>query len=70
MCIGNGLWKNVGYVGTLGNRDSQLASRRVLSDFTDGALTTSVGSLFKNGITRMLKAHGRRRVAEHIGVTA
>ncbi len=68
MCIGNGLWKNVGYVGTLGNRDSQLASRRVLSDFT--ALTTSVGSLFKNGITRMLKAHGRRRVVEHIGITA
>ncbi len=32
-----------------GNRDSQLASRSVLKDFTDDAVTIPAGSLFQNG---------------------
>ncbi len=37
-------------------RDSQLASRSVLNDFTDDALAISTGSLFQNEIARLLKA--------------
>ncbi len=44
-------------MGIPGNRDCQVASRSVLSDFAVGALTISVGNLFKNGTTRMPKAH-------------
>ncbi len=40
-------------MGASGNRYSQLASRNVLNDFTDDSLTTSVGSLFQNGTTRI-----------------
>ncbi len=43
---GNGLGGEVGYMGTSGNRDCQLASRSVLKDFTDDAWTTSTGCLF------------------------
>ncbi len=49
-------------MGTLGNRDCQLASRSVLKDFTDEALTISACSLFQNGAARMLKAYWRRQV--------
>ncbi len=34
----------VGYMSTSGNRDSQLASRSALKDFTDDALSISAGS--------------------------
>ncbi len=43
MCRGHGFWDEVGYIDTSGNRDSQLASRSVLKDFTDDALTISTG---------------------------
>ncbi len=49
-------------MGTLGNRDSQWASRSVLKDFTEAALTISVGSLFQNGTARIAKANWGRRV--------
>ncbi len=49
-------------MGTSGNRDCQWASRRVLKDFTEDALTTSAGSLFQSRIARMVKANWRRRV--------
>ncbi len=35
VCRGIGLWEEVGYVGTSGNRGCQLASNSVLKDFTD-----------------------------------
>ncbi len=57
MCRGNGLWEEVDYMGTLGNRDCQLASRSALTEFTEDALTTSAGSLFHNVTARMLKAY-------------
>ncbi len=44
--IRSGLLEWVRYMGTSGNRDSQLTSRNVLNDFTDDALIISVGSLF------------------------
>ncbi len=58
-----------------GNRDCQLASRSVLKDFTEDALTISAGNLFQNGTARMAKAYWRRRgtaslLAELIGVAA
>ncbi len=34
----------MGYIGTSGDRDSQLVSRNVLKDFADDALTISAGS--------------------------
>ncbi len=48
-------------MGTSGNRDCQLASRSVLNDFTDEALTISAGSSFQNWTARMVKAFSRRR---------
>ncbi len=36
-------------MGTSANRDCQWASRSVLKDFTEDALTISAGSLFQNG---------------------
>ncbi len=57
MCRGNGLWQEVDYMDTLGNRDCQLASRSVMQDFTEDALTTLAGSLVQNGTARMLKAY-------------
>ncbi len=42
----NGLGQEVGFMGTSGNRDSQLASRNVLNDFTDDALVISARCLF------------------------
>ncbi len=39
------------------NRDCQVASRSVLSDFAVGALTISAGDSFQSGTNRMLKAH-------------
>ncbi len=54
VCRGNGLWEGVGYMGTSGNRDSQLASRSVLKDFTDDALTISAGSLIQDGTARTM----------------
>ncbi len=44
VCRGNGLWEEVGYMGTSGNRDSQLASRNVLNDFTVNALAIAAVS--------------------------
>ncbi len=49
-------------MGTSGNRDCQVASRSALKEFTEGALTISVGSLCQNGTARMVKANWRRRV--------
>ncbi len=43
------LWEEVGYMGTSGNRDNQLASGSVLNDFTGDALTISADSLLQNG---------------------
>ncbi len=45
-----------------GVRDSQWASRRVLMDFTEDALTISADSLFQNGTARIVRAKWRRRV--------
>ncbi len=56
VCRGNGLLEEVVYMDTLGNR--------ALKDFTDDALTVSVGSLFQKGTARMLKAYWRRRVQQ------
>ncbi len=50
-----------GLKATSVNRDSHLASRSVLNDFTDDALTISAGSLFQNVAARTLKAHWRLR---------
>ncbi len=52
----------MGYKGASGNRDTQLASRSVLNDFTGEALTISASSLFQNGTARILKAYWRWRV--------
>ncbi len=41
MYAEHGLWKEVGCMGTSGNRDCQLMSRSVLKDFTDDASTFS-----------------------------
>ncbi len=42
VCRWNGPWeKEVGYTGTFGNNDCQLAFRIVLNDFKDDALTIS-----------------------------
>ncbi len=49
-------------MGTSGNRDRQWASRSVLKDFTEEALTISAGSLFQNGAARIGKANWRRCV--------
>ncbi len=46
VCRANGLWEQAGCMDTLGNRDCQLVSRRVLEDFTDDALNILAGSLF------------------------
>ncbi len=65
MCRGDGLWEEVGYMGTSGNMDSHLASGSVLNDFTDDALATSAGSLFQSGAALMVNAFWRQRV-QHI----
>ncbi len=44
--VGNGLWGEVGYISTSGNRDGQLAPRGVLEDFTDNALIISLAYLY------------------------
>ncbi len=59
---GNGLWKEVGYICTSGNRDCQWASRSALKDFTEDAWTISAGNLYQNGASIMMKAYWRRRV--------
>ncbi len=46
-------------MGTSGNRDCHWASRSVLKDFTEDALTISPGSLFQNGSVRIVKANWR-----------
>ncbi len=55
------MWK-VGYMGTSGNRGSQLASKSALNDFKNGALAKSTGRLFQIGTARMLKAYWRQWV--------
>ncbi len=70
VCRRNELWKEVGYMGTLGNRDCQLASRSVLEDFTDDALTISAGSLFQNGIALMATVAATSLFVELISVAA
>ncbi len=44
-------------MGTSGNRDCQWASRRVLKDFTEEALTISAVNLFQNGAAGIVKAN-------------
>ncbi len=46
--------EEVGYMGTSGNKDSQLAPKSVFNDFTDNTLTISVGVYFKMGISQMV----------------
>ncbi len=41
--------EEVGYMGASGNRECQRVFRSVLKDFTEDALTISVGNLFRNG---------------------
>ncbi len=47
-------------MSTFGNRECQWASRSVLKDFAEDALTISAGSLFQNGTARIVKAKWRR----------
>ncbi len=56
------MWEEVGYICTSRNRDSQLASRSVLHNFTDDVLTIAVNLLFQSGTAWMLEAYWRRRV--------
>ncbi len=49
-------------MGTSGNRNCHRASRSVLKDFTEDALTISTGNLFQNGTAWMVEANWRRRV--------
>ncbi len=61
-------------MGASGNSDYQWTSGSVLKDFIEDALTTSAGSLFRNGTARMVKANWRGRVqhlcwVELVGVT-
>ncbi len=55
MCAGvNGFREeSLGYMGALGNRDCELASRSVLKDFTDDPLTISASILFQNGTAQI-----------------
>ncbi len=46
-------------MGTSGNRDCQWASRSVLKNFTEDALTIAAGSLFQNGTAFELGRHER-----------
>ncbi len=50
------MWEEVDYIGILGYRDYQFASRSVLKDFTDDVLTISVGSLYKNAESVLVTA--------------
>ncbi len=59
---GGGFWEVVGYMGSSLNRDSQLATRSVLKDFTDDALINSAHSPFRNEAALTLKARWRRYV--------
>ncbi len=45
VCIANWLCGEVGFMGTSGNSESQLASRSTLTDLPDNALAISAGSL-------------------------
>ncbi len=53
-------------MGTSENRNSEFASRSALNDFADDTLAISTGSLFQNGIVRMLKAYWRGEGVQHI----
>ncbi len=48
-------------MGSSENRDCLWASRSVLKDFIEEALTISDSSLFQNGTARIVKANWRRR---------
>ncbi len=50
------MWQSVGYMETSGNRGGKLASKSILKDFTDDALTISATSLFQKGTGRTLNA--------------
>ncbi len=54
-------------MGASGNSDCQCISRSVLKDFIKNALTTSAGSLFRNGTARLVKANWRGRVQHLCG---
>ncbi len=45
-------------MGTSGNRDCHWASKRVLKDFTEDAMTISAGSLVQNGQSEWLRRIG------------
>ncbi len=47
-CRGNGLYEEMGATGTSENMDRHLASRSVLKDFIDDALTISAGTFIPN----------------------
>ncbi len=56
MCRGNELWEVVGYLDISRNRNRQLASRRIIKDFTVDTLTISAGGLFQKGTALTLNA--------------
>ncbi len=62
--------EEVGYMGTSGNRDGQLASKSILKDFTDDTLTISAGSLFQNGAAQIVTAGATSLLVELKGVAA
>ncbi len=55
-------WKEMGYMGASGNRDSLFASKCALNAFTDYACNILAFSLFQNGTALMTKAYGRQQV--------
>ncbi len=57
-------------MGTSGNGQCQWASRSVLKDFPEDALTISAGSLFRNGTVRIVKACTASLLVELEGVAA
>ncbi len=56
-------------MGTSGNSDCQWASRSVLNDFTEDALTISAGNLFQNETARMVKRIGDGAYSIAVGGT-
>ncbi len=61
-------------MGISGNKDSQLASIRILNDFTDEVLPISAGSLSRNGTANaesvLAKTDITSRMVELISVAA
>ncbi len=56
-------------MGTSGNSDCQWASKSVLKDFHEDALTIPAGSLLNNGTARIVKAIGDGAYSISVGGT-